>query len=634
MAYDNQDRSARACEDFGASIEVSAASNQLAIQSALNAGGLVSLMTPGSYAVTSDTFSAASAEFVRGPGVHFTIDGEPVSVSTLDAITRAKPYPQYTETASKQSILKPSKAAYNLADTSVTLGTTAVTATFSKDYQRWSEYTRACSISSDTAAIAKGTVSITLDADDLLAQLDMYIPFMVVSPMYMTVTFCNSTGFTANYTAFSFDSSYLKQGWNSLRMWSGDTAGAAGTGTLARGASKTVGGTGCDMSGTIQYVGIDFSGMNGKTVYLCSIRRGAKTAPCLVMGFDATGTGTADDVFIDSVAPLFETYGCGGYFTVTHVYDMLYAGGADYERKHVLYNRFGWDALNHFWNHGATTPGRTATVTLSRTSNLVTATFSAAHGYTTGAKFYANISGASPSDLNGQYEMTAASATTVTYSATGVNGAGTGTILLKTLVEAVIDSDTALNRQIMRHEIGDMARYIKAEGWTRAAHIGAYPNNSVGDLTVTEAICAESGVKYFRGSKGGTCVVTEFGVINPLHIGSVEMGSGSTATTLDDVKNALAGAIGRGESLWTYGHYILDETSPANATHASANTDYPPGSNGNPNPPVASLQGGIGGWWYLGSLRRFITEAVVPYKTSHNLRTLTPAQWAALFQVI
>ena len=141
-------------------------------------------------------------------------------------------------------------------------------------------------------------------------------------------------------------------------------------------------------------------------------------------------------------------------------------------------------------------------------------------------------------------------------------------------------------------------------------------------------MCDVAGIRLFRGIKGGTVKISEFGIDNPLQFGSVEMGSGTTATTLQYVKDKLAGAIGRGEHMWTYGHYILDDADPANAAYAPVDNGYPPGSGGNPNPPAAGAQGGVGGYWYYSTLKRFFDEAVQPYVAAGQLEVKRPTDWS------
>ena len=84
--------------------------------------------------------------------------------------------------------------------------------------------------------------------------------------------------------------------------------------------SKTINGTGFDFTLPIGRFDINFVGMLNQVVYLDSFRRGCKVFPSLVMGFDATGTGTADNTMTEKVAPLFATCGKTGYFTVTYIH--------------------------------------------------------------------------------------------------------------------------------------------------------------------------------------------------------------------------------------------------------------------------------------------------------------------------
>lgn len=525
--------------------------------------------------------------------------------------------------AQGRPLVKNSSLQMDYTDPSITWGYSNCTSALDKAYQRFSNYSLRLDITNNSAQILKGSRSITCDPTDQMLALDIYIPFLPQTGSgghSMNILVTNATGYSGNNITFSFDANYLRQGWNSLRMWAGDTNGASGTGTLATGAVKASNGSGCDMAANIGYFEVTFNNMNGKSVYLGQVRRAAKVTPMLVMGFDATGTGTGDNVMVDKVAPLFAEFGRRGYFTVTNIYDMLYAGGADDLRKRTLYNTYGWDAINHTWNHGATRPGGSATVTLSRTSNVVTATWGAAHSFTVGEKFHMAFSGGTPSDMMGVYEVTVTTTTAVTYTAAGANGSSSGTVTASTMLADVVAAPSTLSTQIMTHEVVDIASVMRTVGFNRGSNCGAWPNNSVGDLATVQAACAAAKIGLFRGIRSGTVKVDEFGVDNPYHLGSVEMGSGSTATTLQNLKDKLAGAIARGEPMITYGHYILDETDPANIAHVNANLEYAPGAGGNPAPPAAGAQGGGGGWWYLGTLRLFLQYAAgVEGKTMSEL---------------
>lgn len=64
--------------------------------------------------------------------------------------------------------------------------------------------------------------------------------------------------------------------------------------------------------------------------------------------------------------------------------------------------------------------------TLTRSNNIVTAVTSVAHGFTNGS--IVEISGAVPSNMNGSFTVTVTNSTTFTYTASGVDGAASGTI--------------------------------------------------------------------------------------------------------------------------------------------------------------------------------------------------------------
>lgn len=193
----------------------------------------------------------------------------------------------------------------------------------------------------------------------------------------------------------------------------------------------------------------------------------------------------------------------------------------------------------------------------------------------------------------------------------------------------MVNANNAQSQAILRHELVDLATVMKAVGWNRGVAIAAYPNNSCPELEVNKLICAEAGIKLARGIRGGTVKLSEFGVDVPLHFGSVEMGSGTTATSLQYVKDKLTGAIGRGEHMWTYGHYILDDTTPANAAYFPVDNSQPPGSGGNPSPPAGGTQGSVGGWWYYSTLARFLAETVAPAVAAGQLQVYSPTEWAA-----
>lgn len=532
-------------------------------------------------------------------------------------------------------ITKYGKTAADLSLSNLSSYNTAVTHSVSSDYSRFSTFTRKCNITANTAQLAFTGLSFSCDPDDKLFSIDVYLPdhpneFLGAGATPgINIRIANASNGSGTNEQWTFDSTYLRQGWNTLKMWQGDTFSATpGAGNLPHGVAH-LGGTPLDWLSTARFIEINFYNMNGKAVYLDQFRRGTKATPILVMGFDAAGAGLADDVFVKSVAPLFARYGYRGYVTVTSV-DATFSGSTDWNRRITLQNAFGWDVVNHTWSHGGTAWGGAKVVTLARTANVVTATTGVAHGFTVGSTIKANIAGASPVDMNGVFTMSVTSTTALTYTAAGADGAATGTINLRTFMSEVLNVDTAEMRALTLHEVKDTSDLLKATGFAPASHILVYPNNSVPHLGPLSYACEKAGVKYGRGYRGGYTYVNEFGVDNPLNFGSFEMGSSTPGnTSLTYMKTKLAAAIARGDHMWTYGHFILDETDPVNTAHANADLEYPPGNNGNPNPPSASVGGGVGGWWYLGTLRRFFDEAVAPAVAGGQLKVMSPSQWAA-----
>lgn len=514
--------------------------------------------------------------------------------------------------------------AVDLTSASITVTPTSAAHSLSFDYSRFSPVTRKVVPSATSGAVvAFSGISGSCDATDQLYSIDVYLPFepdeFAGSGLTPSIFIRLSNGADAtNRSTWAWGSQFLRHGWNTLKMWSGDTIATLndpGVGNLAYGVARATGGTGFTFLSPLTYMNIEFTNLNGQSIYIDQLRRGAKAKPTLVIGFDSVGVDNADDIFTEAVAPMFQAAGIKGYVTFTGVYELAIARSASWDRLIQLSNEFGWDVLNHTWNHGATYPGTRTAVTISRTSNVATVTM-AAHGIPAGTTIKASIRGATPSDLNGVFTMTRASSTTLTYSAAGVDGAATGTIYYSTFMSQVINADTAELRAIAAHEIADTSDAMRAAGLGRAAHILAYPNNMVPFLPVTQAACATGGVKFGRGSRGGFCQVNEFGVDNPLHFGSFELGSGTGATTLAFIQDKIAGAIGRGDHLWLYGHYILDESTVG----GSVDTAYPPGSGGNPS---------VGnGYWYLGQLERLLTETVLPAVVAGTLEVKSPTEWA------
>lgn len=526
--------------------------------------------------------------------------------------------------------------AYDTCATNITIGTTTLTHTLENERPRFQSYTRKCVLSSAASEIRFASASFTADQTQKALSIDVYIESPVTefsaSNPYITVNLSNTTSLGSNYSRWVFDAGYLRQGWNTLKMRYADTVSAtSGAGNLPTGCNHpTDVGTGFDWTGTGQFFSLTFTNMNGFTVHVDELRRPAMANPILVIGFDASGSGATDETFVNKVAPLFSAYGIRSYCTMTNVYELINSGGAAWKRMEALHNTHGWDVLNHTWNHGATEIGRTVTLTsLSRTSNLATAVVSGGHSLTTNKVAKLSIQGATPSDFNGTYDCTVTTSTGFTYSSAGVNTTCTGTIKLYTYLSEVLGVSSTENQRILEHELTDIARVLRGSGFSRGSKVAVFPNNSVPELSMLQTVCSNAGIKFARGYRGGYTFVNELGIDNPLNIGSFVMDSGTNYTRLSEIQAKVQGAIDRGEHIWIFGHFILDDEDPANAAYVPTSPDYPPSQNGNPAPPAGVSLSGFGGWWYMSQLRTLIEQTIGPAIRAGTLTAMSPSEYAA-----
>ncbi len=514
----------------------------------------------------------------------------------------------------------------------VTVGVTTMAHSLSNEKSRFSTYTRKATPSANTLSELRfPNRSITLDPDDQSLTIPIYIDSQVSefsdfgTPYFIAINLSQGGGsLGANYSQWGFGASILRQGWNLLKMRAADTIGVASVGNLPFGVSRTVAGTGVDMSAPITYLSIQMTNMSGVNTYIDNPRRSAKAKPLLVMGFDANGSDASDNIFVEKVAPLFKEIGAVGYCTFTHVYEAVSAGSTSWERMVTLQNQFGWEVLNHTWSHGATEVGRTVTVTIGWASLVATVTYPAAHNIPIGKRYRSRIIGSGTASFNGLQELTATTTTQATFvTAEAGSGTATGTIKLYQFLAEVFNTNTDENRRLLGHELTDTARLMRGGGMGKASHFVAYPNNSVPELACLQAVCEEAGIAYGRSTRGGMVFVDEMGVDNPLHFGSWVWDSGTYATTTSQIIAKVNAAVERGEHIWLYGHYIQDEATAGGAV----DLEYPPGSGGNPAPPGGSLSG-TGGWWYLGQLRRLFDECIAPHIAAGNLEPVSASEWS------
>lgn len=588
-----------------------------------------SLLTAGSTYTVSTAFGAylvGQAKAATDPdGALSPLGSEPLRLAT-NPVTGAE---SAVDQAGKDTGLsmffpglnsvlsKYGKTAYDITLSNVTpASATNMTWSRTAERSRFGNETVKIQPSADTGCFMHfASMGMVCDPVDLLYSIDVYIETMpptnsIGNFPYMTVTLSNSAGLGANYDQWIFDQSSLRQGWNTLKFWAGDdTSGGYRDSNMAMGTSRAKTGTGFDFTQAANYFGVRFSYMNGYTVHLDQIRRGAKARTKIVFGMDGTGSGSGDNTFTNSFAPLLARYNVPCYLAQTWVYDYLYTDTASWDRTVALVGTHKWDAINHTWNHGGTIEGRRNVVTLGVVSDLTTVTFSNGHGITIGRRFKARISGASTSACNGIFWLTATTTTQATYTATGAGTVTpTGTINLDTTLDGLWPATgTAEDQRLLNHEIADMSALMRSAGMGQSAHLLAWPNNSVADLTMTQIACAAGGVAFARGGRNGNVNINEFGIDNPLHFGAWPFeSSASLYTTQTTLKNKILGAIGRGDSVFIFGHFILDETDPANIAHVNANLENPPGRGGNPAPPAVGLVNADGGWWYLGQVRQFL----------------------------
>lgn len=502
------------------------------------------------------------------------------------------------------------------------------------------------SSSADATLSWTNATGVLADPDDQLIAFDVYIPRIIQgitgSSASIQVFVSNAETYAAPATTWVFNSNFLRQGWNELRMCGKDADGSVGsyrgTGTLPYGVNKAgaTGGTNpLVWTNPIKFIQILItnSATNKRIFYFDEIRIPDKIKPFICLGFDASGADAADDIFLDQTAPFLRANNIPSYFTVTNIYERLNSSGQGHERRQTLYDDFGWEAINHTWSHGASAVGVNwpsgNTLVVSGTGTLATLTLSSAHGVTVGAKMLIAVwggTGASAAGALGVFEATATTTTAVTYTISGgADGAATGTTQASTYLGAVFNAATWTNQPIvlaeanalpaLKHEILGIQGFSRSCGWLNGSSAHVYPNNSYPDMDWMQTVAALAGVKIARAGVGTTCrVSSDFGIDNPLVIGSFEMNGEVNGATIQHATDALQGAINRGEGLFIFGHNLRDET-----LDVGVDIDYPPGNNGNPSAPgtVPSL------WWYEGQLEKFLTDVAIPLRDAGSLDFLS-----------
>lgn len=527
-------------------------------------------------------------------------------------------------------LTKTGRLLWSLTSPVQTIGVTTVTHVLANERPRFGAYTRKVTVTAATQSELRfGTISVLPDATDPAFSVDIYIESIpdanLLSPNhpYMAFVIANTNAATTDYRQYIFDASYMRQGWNTFKVRGGDVNNTKVVGNMALGSSFVNTGNGVDFTQTIRYLGIQFKNMNGFVVHLDDVRQPARAKTVFTIGFDANL-----DIMESHVAPLFKAYGIKSYTTFTGVYEAATHGTA-WERMKRLQKNFGWDILNHTTNHGATTPGRSQPITLTRAANVVTGVLASPHGIPLNSMIKVQIATAPTADLNGIFDAYASTTNNITYTAAGVNVSVGEVGAIRTMLGDVLTVDTPENRRLLEHEIRHNTDLMRAYGLDRQSGAMIWPNNSVPHIDMVNAICAAAGLYVARGARRGYCSVNEFGIDNPLHIGSQDMDSGTTSyTRLSGMKARVQGAIDRGEHCWIYGHYIQLSSEAGGVV----DIDFPPGQGGNPAPPAGALSG-VGGWWYFEMLKDLIETSIAPAVQRGDAVVLLPSELAKLLDL-
>jgi hypothetical protein len=192
-------------------------------------------------------------------------------------------------------ITKYGRQVADICSANTTIGVTTMTHVLSNERTRFSAYTRKATPSANTMSELRfPNLSMTLDPDDLSLTVPIYIDAQVSEKTQLGALFFIAVNLSqgggslgANFSQWQFGASYLRQGWNLLKMRAADTVGAASTGNLPFGLGRTVGGTGVNMAVPITYMSIQMTNMSGVNTYIDNPRRSAKAKTTMVLGFDA-----------------------------------------------------------------------------------------------------------------------------------------------------------------------------------------------------------------------------------------------------------------------------------------------------------------------------------------------------------
>jgi len=111
----------------------------------------------------------------------------------------------------------------------------------------------------------------------------------------------------------------------------------------------------------------------------------------------------------------------------------------------------------------------------------------------------------------------------------------------------------------IRWEVLPVQAWLASNGWRRGNNVWVSPNYSTSRLS--EKVIKEMGFIGQRHGRNWQNVVTPFGVDNPQHVGSIDMGL-TTNQKFSIIKNQIDIAVAYGATLWLFHHSIQTVGDP------------------------------------------------------------------------
>jgi hypothetical protein len=120
----------------------------------------------------------------------------------------------------------------------------------------------------------------------------------------------------------------------------------------------------------------------------------------------------------------------------------------------------------------------------------------------------------------------------------------------------------------VRWEVLPVQAWLASNGWTRGNEIWVSPNFSTSRLS--ERVIKDMGFIGQRHGRGWCCVVSPFGIDNPQHIGSIDMGL-TTNQTYTIIKSYIDIAVAYGGTVWLFHHSIQTLGDPGTGEGTTGN---------------------------------------------------------------